>query len=257
MSEGIGDFLDGQFAAQDAAGAPPAAPEAPAAPAAPAAPEAPVDLDGALEGDKFDRAYVERLRKEAASYRSKAKTYGDVFDQYEEADREAFLSLAKTLREDPKSAAQEMAAAAEAILKQYETGQPQGVDADGEPQYLTMADYQRLQEEQAVAAEMKNIEVEARELGYTIDQKDVDYRLLLITAQNETGGDIAAAHAKIEARNQAIVDKYLAAKAADAEGSPRVPAGDAQIPGTAQPIKSFKDARAGLEAFIAQQRTGM
>jgi hypothetical protein len=120
-----------------------------------------------------------------------------------------------------------------------------------------MADYQRLQEEQAVAAEMKNIEVEARELGYTIDQKDVDYRLLLITAQNETGGDIAAAHAKIEARNQAIVDKYLAAKAADAEGSPRVPAGDAQIPGTAQPIKSFKDARAGLEAFIAQQRTGM
>jgi len=120
-----------------------------------------------------------------------------------------------------------------------------------------MADYQRLQEEAAVAAETKMIEAEARELGYKIDLKDVDYRFLLITAQNETGGDIKAAHERIEARNQAIVDKYLAAKAADAEGSPRVPSETAQIPGTAEPIRDFKQARSALENFIAQQRAGM
>jgi hypothetical protein len=257
------EFLDGQFAAQDAGGAPPAA-EAPAAPAqeAPAQPpvteSAPVDLDADLEGDKFDRAYVERLRKEAAGYRSKAKTYDDVFSQYEDADRQAFLDLAKMLRENPKAAAEEMSAAAQEILKQYTEANPAAdVDLDPDSQYMTKAEYARIQQEAAIAAETQAIEAEARELGYVVSTKDVDYRMLLTIAQNETNGDLKAAHSKLEARNQAIIDSYLAAKTADAENSPRVPSDTAQIPGTAEPIRTFKDARAGLEAFIAQQRTGM
>lgn len=250
------EFLDGQFAAQDGGGAPPAGEGTPP-PAAegtpPPADTAPVDLDGDLEGDKFDRAYVERLRKEAAGYRSKAKTYDDVFSQYEETDRAAFLDLAKMLRENPKAAAEEMSAAAAEILKQYAPAEPP-VGDDGEPQYMTRADYDRLKQEDAVAAETRAIELEARELGYTISAKDTDYRLLLLTAQNETNGDIKGAHERLAARNQAVIDKYLAAKTADAEGY-KPPADSAQIPGSAEPIKSFKDARSALENFIAQQRS--
>lgn len=44
--------------------------------AAPGAPETPTDAiaDESADGDTFDRAYVEKLRKESAGYRDKAKT---------------------------------------------------------------------------------------------------------------------------------------------------------------------------------------
>jgi hypothetical protein len=264
----LGNFLDGQFAAQDAAaggapagdgGTPPVTPPAAPVVETPAAPvvETPIDLDGELpEGDKFDRPYVERLRKEAANARLKAKQYGDVFDQYEDADRQAFLDLAKMLRENPKAAAEEMSAAAQEILKQYNQAVADPSVDTGDSEFMTKAEYARLQQESAIAAETISIENEARELGYTVSVKDVDYRLLLTIAQNETNGDLQSAHAKLEARNQGVIDAYLASKADDANG-PKVPSDTAQIPGSAEPIKTFKDARAGLEAYIAQQRTGM
>lgn len=263
MSDSINDFLDGQFAAQDAAaGAPPA--EAPAAstppPAEttppPAQEEAPLDLDGELEGDKFDRAYVERLRREAAAARTKAKELESVFDGYEAEEREGLATLARLLKENPKAAAEEMKAAYDAIMAQYEPETPAVDDTPDAERLMTYGDYQKLQEQQAVAAQQRAIEAEARELGYKVDPRDTDYQLLLNVARTQTkNGDIKAAHAIIEARNQAIIDRYVAAKAAEAEQSYQAPADNAgALPSNAEPIKDFKQARMALENYIAQQR---
>lgn len=262
MSEGIGDFLDQQFAAQDAAaGAPPAA-EAPAAPPAqeaPAAQEAPLDLDGELEGDKFDRPYVERLRREAAAARTRAKELESVFDGYGDDEREGLAQLARMLKEDPRAAANEMKAAYDAIMAQYQEESAPESDFSDADRILTYGEYQKLQEAQAVQAEQRAIEAEARELGYNVKANDTDYRLLLLTAQNQTKtGSLAEAHQILKAREQAVIDKYLAAKAADAENSYQAPADNAgQIPSNSEPIRSFKDARSALENYIAQQRRGM
>lgn len=258
------EFLDGQFAAQDAGGEPTGAPAGeaaastppPAETTPPAGNEEPLDLDGELEGDKFDRPYVERLRREAAAARTKAKELESVFDGYADEEREGLAQLARMLKEDPKAAAAEMKAAYDAIMAQYEqeTPEPEYGDAD---RILTVGEYQKLQEQNAIQAEQRAIEAEAKELGYKVDPKDTDYRLLLLTAQNQTKtGSIAEAHQILKAREQAVVDRYLAAKAADAEEAYRAPADNAgQIPSNAEPIKSFKDARSALENYIAQQRS--
>jgi hypothetical protein len=263
MSEGIGDFLDAQFAAQDgAAGAPPAesAPAgAPPVEGTPPAAEAPLDLDGELEGDKFDRAYVERLRREAASARTKAKELESVFEGYGDDEREGLAQLARMLKEDPKAAAAEMKAAYDAIMAQYQEPEASAEDFSDADRILTVGEYQKLQEQNAIQAEQRAIEAEAKELGYKVDAKDTDYRLLLLTAQNQTKtGSLQEAHQILKAREQAVIDQYLAAKAADAEDSYKAPADNAgQIPSNSEPIRSFKDARSALENYIAQQRTGM
>lgn len=258
------EFLDGQFAAQDASGAgdPPAAPPAEVPASVPAEKghtqtEEPLDLDGELEGDKFDRPYVERLRREAAAARTKAKELEQVFDGYADEEREGLATLARLLKEDPKAAAAEMKAAYDAIMAQYQEQEPvSNDDFSDADRILTVGEYQKLQEANAVAAEQRAIEAEAKELGYKVDPRDTDYRLLLLTAQNQTKtGSIQEAHQILKAREQAVVDRYLAAKAADAEEAYRAPADNAgQIPSNAEPIKSFKDARSALENYIAQQR---
>lgn len=265
MSEGIGDFLDQQFAAQDAGGEPTGAPAGeaaastppPAATTPPATTEEPLDLDGELEGDKFDRAYVERIRREAAAARTKAKELESVFDGYEAEEREGLAQLARMLKEDPKAAAAEMKAAYDAIMAQYET--PETPDYNDADRILTVGEYQKLQEQNAIQAEQRAIEAEAKELGYKVDPNDTDYRLLLLTAQNQTkSGSLAEAHQLLKAREQSIVDRYLAAKAAEAENAYQAPADNAgQIPSNSEPIRSFKDARSALENYIAQQRQGM
>lgn len=258
MSESIGDFLDSQFAAQDAAGASaetaPVAPPAEAA-APPAQSEAPVDLDAALEGDKFDRAYVERLRKEAAGYRTRANELESVFDGYNDDERAGLAQLAQMLKSDPRAAAQEMKAAYDAIMAQYQEPEtPEFSDAD---RILTMGEYQKLQEQAAIDAETRAIEAEAKSLGYTPRADNVEYRQLLLVAQHQAGGDIAAAHKLITDRaaaaEQAAIDRYLAAKAADAQGY--TPPGEmGQVPSTAEPIRDWKQARSALENYIAQQK---
>lgn len=253
---GINDFLDGVEGAADA-GAPDPVVETPQA-AAPVA-DAPVDLDGDLTGTTFDRPYVERLRKEAAGHRTRAKQYEDAFEGYGDDERDGLFQLARMLRDDPKSAAEEMKAAYEAIMEQYKEPAVPEFDPESDPnnKFMTMADYKKLQDDAAVAAETKMIEVEARELGYTVNPNDVDYRLLLLVAQNSTKtGSLKEAHDIIQGRNQKVIDTWVAAKASDA-GGPKPPADTAQIPGSAEPIRSFKDSRAALENFIAQQRGQM
>src|SRR5581483_11315612 len=94
-----------------------AAPEPPAPAAeAPAPAEADVldDLAGIPEDTKFDAAYVKKLRQEAAAYRTRAKQY-EVFESYDEQDREVFKQIAALYQQDPSKAAEYMEALAQGI----------------------------------------------------------------------------------------------------------------------------------------------
>lgn len=249
MATPIEEFLDKAEAAAPAEEAPLVEAEAPVA----EAPAAEVSDDDALpEGDKFDRAYVERIRSEAAKHRTELKKYKEAFEGYGEEDQAALMSLAQQLRNDPRAAAQQMASAAEEILKQYQDDEAEKEKTETE--YLTRADFERLREEEDVRNEQRLIEAEARELGYTVDLKDVDYRLLLLTAQNLPSGDLREAHAAIQARYQAKIDAFVASKAAEA-GSAVLPPSGGGAPSASTPQEpTFANARARLEEFIKNQK---
>lgn len=245
----INSFLDSAEAAAPAEETTVEAPESDA----PEAPTPEADVDGDLpEGDKFDRAYVERLRSEAAKHRTELKKYKEAFDGYGEEDQAALMALAQQLRNDPRSAAQQMAAAAEEILKQYQ--EDEAAKEEAESEYLTKADFERLREEEAIKNEQRMIEAEARELGYTVDLKDVDYRMLLLTAQNLPSGDLREAHEMIQAKYQAKIDAFVAAKAAEADTAVLPPSGGG-APTASTPMEpTFANARARLEEFIRNQK---
>jgi hypothetical protein len=251
------DFIASKEAELGGAESAPEAPaaEAAAAPAAEApAAEADLDLDAPIEGDKFDRAYVERIRKEAAKHRTELKAFKDAFEGYEDGDREALMTLARQLKSDPRAAAQEMAAAAEAILGHYkeETAEAD-TDEDAGSEFMTRAEYDRIREEEAVRAEQISIESEARDLGYTVNLNNTKYRMLLLTAQSLPSGSISEAHAKLEAERQADIDAYVASKTADAQGAV-VPPATGGAPTPSQPFEpTFANARLRLEEFIRNQ----
>jgi hypothetical protein len=70
-------------------------------------------------------------------------------------------------------------------------------------------------EADAQAARLAAINKEVTDLGYTPGSTDL--QVVLGIALHETNGDIKAAHAKLVARDQAAVDKFLAGKQAEAE----------------------------------------
>lgn len=244
----LNEFLDNKFeGAPDEGAAPPVEP-------APVVDTPAVDVDSEPDKDMYPLDYVKKLRQEAAGYRTKARSYEEAFEGHSDDSREALLWLAKTLRSDPTAAAKEMQAAAKTLLGGDATPAEEAEAKEVLGDYMTEARYLELREQEAVQQELKNIQFEAKELGYTVGS--VDYRLLLQIAQESESGDLKEAHAKIQARDQAAIDRYIASKAEDAENSGKVFGGTAAVPGSSEPIRTFKDARAAMDAFIQQQRAG-
>lgn len=231
--------------------------QAPAAEAetAPAA-EADVldDLAGVPEDTKFDAAYVKKLRQEAAQYRTRAKQY-DVFEKYDEQDRQVWTKMAELYQTDPVAAAEYMAAIADGVRK-AQAPEPTPVAGDDQP--LTAAQVQAMLAERdqkaAVAAETVRIEAEAKSLGYEVGSRQ--YKYLIQTAIDDTGGDIAAAHAAIEAERQAIIDQYVGGKAREQAGSPVAPAaGAGTMPSQEKEMpKNFRDAKAAIYEMLENSR---
>lgn len=181
------------------------------------------------EVQQFDRTYVQKLRDEAAKHRTDKKKFEDAFTGWEGEDADVWLdvikaaadpnskgSAAETLRKiadllapgDPaKPAAEAAAQAAEAA---------EGADAASKP--LTQADIDRIFAEREAQAQqdaaLKAIKDEAKELGY--EERTADYAQLMFYANFETKGDLKAAHEKIQANRQAVIDEYVRTKAADA-----------------------------------------
>ncbi len=250
-----------------------AAPDAPAEAPAPAV-ETPAHAAEAVEvpavepvapaNSKWDadtEKYIKELRSEAQNYRNRAKQYNDVFEGYEPEAVEEWLSLASTLKADPAAAADRFGELAEAIRGQFTD--PAGKEADAavaaaedatglteEP--LTRADLDRIFAERDQKQEMDRlvakIEVDATALGYQLGTESYDE--LLFIASRLPSGSIADAHAKMTARNQAIIDKYVA----DLGGKPAP-----MIPGNGAPAsgetgyKTFEEASSALDAWLANQ----
>lgn len=232
-----------------------------AAPAADAAPESDPFDTGA---DSFDRSYVERLRKESASYRTKAKEYEDYakhFEPYNDDDRAVWQEAMRRFNEDPKQGAEYLDAIAKAVLAEYQEQQ----DADAAPitdendKPLTRAEYARLREEERVAAEqakeVERIESEAKALGY--EPTSDEYTYLLTVASRLSSGSLEEAHAKIEAAHKARVEAEIARMAAEAAGSPTAPnPGAGNAPSGERSLKTWEDADRAARARLEAQQIG-
>lgn len=245
-------------------GAPAPVAEAPAAPApvTPAAEQVEIpSTDAELpEGDKFDRAYVEKLRRESAGYRDRAKRYNEVFEGYEEDAVNEWLSLASTLKADPNAAASRFQEIADAIRAQY--GDAAGDAADAKvadaaasaeaptEKPLTRAEFDQLMAEREkqndVKARVQKIEADARSLGYETGTDSYDQ--LLWRASRSQSGSIADAHAAIKAERQAVIDAYVAEM--KGQPAPLVPSQGAPASGE-RSIKTFTQANEALDAWLA------
>lgn len=228
---------------------------APATPSADAKVEAAVAATGQTE-DKWDpetRKYIESLRSESAKYRQRGQRYNEVFDGYEDDAVDEWLSLASTLREDPKAAAARFQEIAQAILEANTEPEPV-VDHAAEAEVMTRAEFERALEaklaERDKAADLARrtaqIEADARVLGY--EPGSESYEELLYTASRLPNGSIQAAHEKIAARRQAVIDQYVASLGT--KPAPEVPAAGAPASGERK-ISSFKQANEALDAWLA------
>lgn len=230
-------------------------------------PEADFSDQALPEGqDHFDRPYVEKLRNEAASYRTKyreANAYQEAFGSAE--DRETWRKLASTLYTDQVAGAQWMAN----IARDLGAGMTdeQAIKAAGPepatitppaavpaPKSLTADDVERMFTERDAKQHMdkaiKAVETDAQGLGYKMGSKE--YVSLLHLAANTTGGDLSKAHAIMEADKQAIIDAYVASKAA--ETGSRGPGNQGSAPTGERPIKTLKDAEGAMRARLAAMR---
>lgn len=241
-----------------------------AATAETAAPVADADPFDDPANEQFDRAYVEKLRKEAGDHRVKVKELSDkwqpwaeTLEGFEEDDRQAVLELASALRTNPEAAEQWMKAYLG--IDDGEGGAaPEMPKAEGakpeEAKYLTADDVKRIlaEERQAEArqAEVKAISSEAKDLGYEPEAAKGSsewrrYAELMAVASYSTDGDLVAAHKQIEAERQRVVSEFLESK--KGTGATPPPNGAGAAPSTERQISSIDDGyRAAMERFGAR-----
>lgn len=209
--------------------------------------------------DTFDRKYVEKLRKEAASNRDRARTAEERSKILgEDQDTiDAWGDLIHTFNTDPKAAAQRFQEISQRILDGESVQEATAnVDEADEDQPLTRSQYEQLRAQEAAQAQIsedvKGIERHAGELGY--DVASDDYLTLLVLADKNYGGDIDKAHAALESRKQKVIDDYIAAKQKDAENGTAPVAGGA--PGSERDIKTMADADNAARSRIGSFRRG-
>lgn len=254
----INEFLDTQLGSD--AGDSGAGENDPVLSEAPGSSDLGDSLDTEPVGDVFDRKYVEKLRRESAGYRERAKRYQEAFDGYDEDAVEEWLGYVKNLRVDPKSTAERMADLSKGILEQYEVSAEGEVQAAGtaeaqgeEARPFTESDYKRLRaQEQAADIQRDNIrrvEAQARELGYEVGSKA--YKQLLNEALELPDGNIQKAHENLQAERQRIIDEYIAEKGLAA--GRRMPAQGVAGGENPPELKTWKDSREALNAFLDGQ----
>lgn len=251
-----------------------AEPAAPAAPAA-AAEEADLDLEAEIADDLYSdpakaKALVESLRKEAAKNRVKAKEATEkaakTFEGWTESDAEVLANVIQLAAQDKKVGAEKMREIA-ALLDGGDVEGAAAVAADASaaaaeaakgltPEDVASQVEAKLAErdkQSAIQAEAAKITAKTAELGY--DPADADYFTLLHIAQFETGGDLDKAHAKIEARDQKVIDAYVAGVKERAAGQPiHAKSGDDSVIEMTGENKTFATARERVEARLLALR---
>ncbi|MGH9266729.1 MAG: hypothetical protein ACRD0D_00975 [Acidimicrobiales bacterium] len=209
----------------------------------------------------FDRAYVERVRREAAERRTALRPYSEAFDGYGDEDRAVWLDAARLYRSDPRAVASWMIEQGQAVLGGAPGAEPPaaaGGEGDELDRPLTRRDLDAFfgqREQRAAAAQreremMAAIQAEARALGY---EPGTDlYADLVGTALNRAGGDLAKADGLLKAARQKVIDEYVTAQAATAGASPRP--GPAGVNGAVPPAppRSWQDVRKMTRERLAQ-----
>lgn len=243
-----------------------AAPAAEATPAGTPAVETPAAAPAAApaadpfdtpEVETFDRKYVTGLREENAKHRTAVKRYEEAFKGWTPEDQDVWLETVGLASQSPAVAADRLRQIADLLHKGATVEQAVEQVAEGaaaeEPKFLTQAelDAQLAEREQnrLVEQHVVAIKKQAAELGY--EEGTAAYHNLLWRATNETGNDLAKAHEAIEAERQAVIDAYVAAKAAEAEANPLgAGAGGAHVSGAVEHDGTFATARARTEARL-------
>jgi len=241
----------------------PATVETPEPPAAPGAAEA---------EETFPRDYVEKLREENASWRTKLRTYEDAFEGYADPERERYLELARKIADPDQqlTAAEEFEAIAHRIkeARSDSTAPPTRPSGEEDPDQkpLTVAQWKKMQAEQdeqtQLQAAVTSIEREATELGVppTVEvngevKDNPRYVLLLHAAQApEVAGDLTKAAEALKFFEQDVINRHTSEVQGMSEKYPTPPG---QAPGGAPadqqggPPKTYKEARKGAMAFLA------
>jgi len=75
------------------------------------------EIDTPLEGDTFDRAYVEKLRSEAARYRTSLRPFEDAFGDFDDNERSFLFGMLAELNKDPTAGAVQFRDMAKSILQ--------------------------------------------------------------------------------------------------------------------------------------------
>lgn len=249
-----------------------AAAEAAAVPKAPEPPAPDPEIEEIPEGDTFDRAYVERLRGEAAKHRTAKQDMLRHFDGYSEAERTRFLELAAKLQSSPEEALEEFRGVTNRLAAQLgkepfmneaptpdpiPVSEPEPVDASSA---LTANDVERLVTERLEAernaaaqeAEIKSTFAEAEALDDSYKDPTVKSYLFAVAQHNNT--NLAGAHEIIQAQRQAAEDEAVERyRQSLREGGtpghpPRLPSGDPTTGTKNQgPPKTLEEARARAE----------
>jgi hypothetical protein len=99
----------------------------------------------------------------------------------------------------------------------------------------------------AIEGAARQIELDAKGLGY--EKGTPEYAYLLSAAQSR-GGDLNAAHAYIQEREQAAISKYVSSKEADAASHPTAP-GEATAPVSSErQMKTWRDVEAAIDEMF-------
>lgn len=243
-------------------GAPPAGEPPAGAPPAEAPPAVGVAIPDDIDADlpdgvtQFDRAYVEKVRKEAADRRVKLKPYEETFGEASDDEREALLELNRLLLTDPAAGTRRMIELSRAIagdeFESYLTNEPQALTADQAQKLWEENNAKQEQERQAQEAEQAVFR-QIKDLGY--QENSPEAANLVWRAYNQFEGDIDKAHEAIQGDVQKIIDSYVESKAGKNNAFPPVASGSGG--GPADPAggapKSFAEARAAAEARMAAQ----
>lgn len=224
------------------------------------APEAEADIFDNEEVQSFDRDYVKKLRESDAKHRveaKEAKKYAEAFSGFDEGSQQVLVNLISTLKSDTKAGVEQMKAIIEFLSPEDAAAVTEAVEGaldegEGKPELSVEEQVQKVLAErdqtQKQQAEVQSVIDKAGELGYP--EGDPDHITLLWIAVNQTGNDIEAAAKVLEARNQKIIDDYIAKKTASNDAFTKPSAGTNPGAADADKAKTWKDARSRVEARI-------
>lgn len=218
------------------------------------------DAFGGLNDDQRNA-----LIENAPTLGSDLATFSALAPQLHPDDRAYMMRAMELMATDPARAAQMLAEGATLIQQAFPGAAPAPAAPAAEPnpwdppaelppeeQPLTRADLERELAAREYQGEVKraedDIRARAKELGYDPESAnpadDARFRTFIAMAgRPEVNGDLDRAHALMGEMDQAIIDRFVQAKSADAErpGAPVTGAAPAQPP---QAMDTLDDARA-------------